>query len=94
MERRDEQAKNPASEAAVAKVHARGKLTARERVLALLDPDSFTELDEFAGHRATAFGMDARRPYTDGVICGFGTIEGRNVCRFQPGRHRLRRRPG
>ena len=82
LERRNEQAKNPASEAAVAKAHARGKLTARERVLALLDPDSFTELDEFARHRTTAFGMDARRPYTDGVICGIGTIEGRNVAVF------------
>ena len=48
LRRRNEQAKQPASEAAVAKVHDKGKMTARERVLALLDPDSFTELDEFA----------------------------------------------
>ena len=82
LERRDEQAKHPASEAAVAKLHARGKMTARERVLALLDEDSFAELDEFARHRTTAFGMDAKRPYTDGVITGFGTIDGRNVAVF------------
>jgi len=82
LERRAEQATHPASEAEVAKVHARGKMTARERVLALLDPDSFTELDEFARHRTTAFGMDAKRPYTDGVITGFGTIDGRNVAVF------------
>ena len=48
FQRRNEQAKQPASEAAIAKLHEKGKLTARERVLALLDPDSFTELDEFA----------------------------------------------
>nr|MBP8920836.1 methylmalonyl-CoA carboxyltransferase [Micropruina sp.] len=82
LERRDRQAKQPASEAAVEKLHARGKLTARERVLALLDEGSFTELDEFARHRTTAFGMDAKRPYTDGVITGFGTIEGRDVAVF------------
>ena len=82
FQRRNELAKHPASEAAVAKIHDRGKLTARERVLALLDPDSFTELDEFARHRTTAFGMDAKRPYTDGVITGIGTIDGRNVCVF------------
>ncbi|MFT3861778.1 acyl-CoA carboxylase subunit beta [Micropruina sp.] len=80
--RRDEQARQPASEAAVARVHARGKLTARERIEALLDPDSFTELDEFARHRSTAFGMALKRPYTDGVITGVGTIDGRNVAVF------------
>ena len=82
LERRDRQAKHPASEAAVEKLHTKGKLTARERVLALLDEGSFTELDEFARHRTTAFGMDAKRPYTDGVITGFGTIEGRDVAVF------------
>lgn len=82
LRRRTEQAKHPASEAAVAAIHERGKLTARERVLALFDPDSFTELDEFARHRSTAFGLAAKRPYTDGVITGIGTIEGRNVCVF------------
>src|SRR6478609_3410800 len=82
FQRRNVEAQNPASEDAVAKVHAKGKLTARERVLALLDDDSFTELDQFARHRTTAFGMAAKRPYTDGVITGVGTIEGRSVAVF------------
>src|SRR5699024_728815 len=55
------------------------KLTARERVLALLDEDSFSELDEFARHRTTSFGLAERRPYGDGVITGTGTVEGRPV---------------
>lgn len=75
-------ATNPSPAAAVEKHHAKGKLTARERVLTLLDPDSFTEIDEFARHRSTAFGMEAKRPYTDGVITGFGSIHGRPVCVF------------
>src|SRR3954463_3248690 len=62
--------------------HARGKLTARERVEALLDPGSFVELDALAVHRTTAFGMEARRPLGDGVITGHGTIDGRPVCLF------------
>lgn len=79
---RIEQAKNPAAPAAVEKVHAQGKMTARERVLALLDEGSFTEFDEFARHRSTVFGMEAKRPYTDGVITGVGAIHGRPVCVF------------
>src|SRR4051794_16080118 len=57
-------------------------MTARERIEALLDPGSFTELDEFARHRSTTFGMENRRPYGDGVITGFGTVDGRPVCVF------------
>ncbi len=62
--------------------HARGKLTARERVEQLLDAGSFVELDRFAVHRATAFGIDKTRPVGDGVITGHGTIDGRAVCLF------------
>ena len=54
-------------------------MTARERINKLLDADSFTELDEFARHRSTNFGMEKNRPYGDGVISGYGTIDGRNV---------------
>ena len=79
--RRDE-ALNPSPAAAVEKVHAQGKMTARERVLALLDEGSFAEFDRFSRHRSTAFGMDAKRPYTDGVITGVGAIHGRPVCVF------------
>jgi propionyl-CoA carboxylase beta chain len=82
LDRRIEEAVHAGSAAAVEKQHARGKKTARERVLMLLDPDSFTELDEFARHRSTSFGMEKRRPYGDGVITGFGTIDGRPVCVF------------
>ena len=67
---------------AAEKQHARGKLTARERVELLLDPGSFVELDAFAVHRTGAFGMDKRKPLGDGVITGHGTIDGRPVCLF------------
>ena len=66
-------------EAAIAKQHARGKKTARERIDQLLDEGSFVELDEFIRHRTTAFGMDAKRPYGDAVVTGTGTINGRQV---------------
>ena len=82
LDRRMEEAVHAGSTAAVEKQHARGKKTARERVQLLLDADSFTELDEFARHRSTSFGMEKRRPYGDGVITGFGTIDGRPVCVF------------
>ncbi|MBK8461192.1 MAG: acyl-CoA carboxylase subunit beta [Micropruina sp.] len=82
LARRAEEALSPSPAAAVQRHHAQGKLTARERVLALLDEDSFTELDEFARHRSTAFDMPSKRPYTDGVITGFGDINGRPVCVF------------
>lgn len=80
--RRIDEAVHAASPAAVEKQHARGKQTARERVLALLDEGSFTELDEFSRHRSTAFGMQKKRPYGDGVITGVGSIHGRPVCVF------------
>jgi len=67
---------------AVEKQHAKGKLTAMERIEALLDPDSFTQIDGLARHRATNFGMSAQRPYGDGVVTGYGTIDGRPVCVF------------
>ncbi|WP_424922190.1 acyl-CoA carboxylase subunit beta [Streptomyces sp. wa53] len=59
--------------------HARGKLTARERIAHLLDPDTFHEVEQFRRHRATGFGLEANRPYTDGVITGWGEVEGRTV---------------
>ena len=59
--------------------HPRGKKSARERVEQLCDPGSFTELDAFVAHRATAFGMGARKPAGDGVVVGHGTVDGRPV---------------
>uniref|UniRef100_UPI0035C7FA0C acyl-CoA carboxylase subunit beta n=1 Tax=Microbacterium schleiferi TaxID=69362 RepID=UPI0035C7FA0C len=68
-----------AEESAREKQHAKGKLTARERIELLVDPGSFTELDEYVRHRTTAFGMDKSRPYGDSVVTGTGTIHGRTV---------------
>ncbi|MBM7799741.1 propionyl-CoA carboxylase beta chain [Microlunatus panaciterrae] len=82
LERRINEAVHAGSAAAVEKQHAKGKLTARERLELLLDPGSFIELDELARHRSTAFGMEKRRPYGDGVVTGFGTIHERPVCVF------------
>jgi propionyl-CoA carboxylase beta chain len=82
FERRVQDATHAGSERAVEKQHAAGKMTARERIEALLDPGSFTELDEFARHRSTNFGMDAKRPFGDGVVTGYGTVDGRPVCVF------------
>ncbi|MEE1789902.1 carboxyl transferase domain-containing protein, partial [Streptomyces sp. BE308] len=67
------------SERATEAQHAKGKLTARERIGLLLDPDSFREVEQLRRHRATGFGLEAKRPYTDGVITGWGTVEGRTV---------------
>ena len=61
LTRRMDEAVHAGSEAAVEKQHARGKKTARERLDLLLDEGSFTEIDEFARHRATSFGMEKRR---------------------------------
>jgi acetyl-CoA carboxylase carboxyltransferase component len=59
--------------------HARGKLSARERLDLLLDEDSFTEIDAFVTHRASEFGLDEERYLGDGVVTGFGRIDGRLV---------------
>jgi propionyl-CoA carboxylase beta chain len=65
---------------AAEKQHARMKKTARERIDALLDPDSFVELDAFAKHRSVNFGLEKKRIPGDGVVVGHGTIDGRQVC--------------
>src|SRR5919107_355100 len=70
------------SEAAVEKQHAKGKMTARERVEKLLDPGSFEELDTFVRHRTYDFDMLKNRPWGDAVVTGHGKIEGRPVCVF------------
>lgn len=66
----------------VEKQHARGKLTAWERIERLLDEGSFQQLDGLARHRSHNFGMQKSRPYGDGVVTGYGTIDGRPVCVF------------
>src|ERR1700723_3086989 len=82
LERRRSEAVHAGSQQAVAKQHERGKKTARERIDMLLDEGSFTETDELARHRATDFGIEATRPYGDGVVTGYGTVDGRPVCVF------------
>jgi propionyl-CoA carboxylase beta chain len=82
LERRVGLAVHAASDKAVEKQHAKGKMTARERIEKLFDEGSFVELDELARHRSTAFGMEKKRPYGDGVITGYGTVDGRQVCVF------------
>ncbi|MER0247169.1 acyl-CoA carboxylase subunit beta [Streptomyces sp. 796.1] len=80
FQRRVQEATHAGSARAVEKQHAKGKLTARERIELLLDEGSFAELDEFARHRSTNFGIDKNRPYGDGVVTGYGTVDGRPVC--------------
>src|SRR6201998_2133086 len=81
LPRRKEAALHAGSPHAVERQHAKGKMTARERIDYLLDEGSFQELDMLARTRAPALDED-KRPYTDGVITGFGTIDGRKVCVF------------
>jgi len=59
--------------------HEQGKLTARERIAAMLDKGSFQEMDMFVRHQATGFGIEAKRPPGDAVITGYGTVDGRTV---------------
>jgi methylmalonyl-CoA decarboxylase subunit alpha len=66
----------------IEKQHASGKMTARERIAALLDPGSFTELDRFVTHRCVNFGMESVEAPGEGVITGYGTVEGRLVYVF------------
>ena len=82
LRRRLDEATHSGSARAIEKQHAKGKLTARERVALLLDADSFVEFDEFARHRSTNFGQEKTRPYGDGVVTGYGTVDGRPVAVF------------
>jgi acetyl-CoA carboxylase carboxyltransferase component len=65
--------------AATERQHAKGKLTAHERIGLLLDEGSFHEVEPLRRHRATGFGMDQQRPHSDGVLTGWGTVQGRTV---------------
>lgn len=79
---RVEEAVHAGSARAVEKQHAKGKNTARERIAMLVDEDSFTEIDEFARHRSTQFGMEKNRPYGDGVVIGTATVDGRPIALY------------
>ena len=82
LDRRIDEAVHAGSAKAVEKQHAKGKKTARERIELLFDEGTFVELDELARHRSTAFGLEKNRPYGDGVITGYGAVDGRQVCVF------------
>src|ERR1700722_15215581 len=82
LRRQSELALAPAGAEAIARQHARGKLTARERIEALVDEGSFAELDRFAVHRTSAFGLDEREFLGDGVITGRALIAGPQVFLF------------
>jgi acetyl-CoA carboxylase carboxyltransferase component len=74
-----ELARDGADPSATERQHAKGKLTVRERIDLLLDPGSFHEVEQLRRHRATSLGMAAKKPYTDGVVTGWGTVHGRTV---------------
>src|SRR5690242_3977646 len=82
LDERRRRARLGGGEARIAAQHARGKLTARERVELLLDPNSFEEFDMFVEHRNTDFGMDKNKIPGDGVVTGWGTINGRMIYVF------------
>ena len=75
----DARAERGGGEERIARQHEAGKLTARERLELLLDPGSFVELDKFKTHRATDFGMEQQKIPGDGVVTGYGLVEGRRV---------------
>ena len=81
LERRRQAALHAGSEAAVQRQRSRGKMTARERIDYLLDAGSFQELDMLARSRAAGTSED-KRSYTDGVVTGFGSVDGKKVCIF------------
>ena len=82
LERRTDEAIHAGSDRAVESSTRGGKMTARERVEAFLDEGSFVETDALVRHRAHAFGIARNRPYGDGVITGYGTVDGSPVCVF------------
>ncbi len=82
LEEKREAARQGGGERRVAAQHAKGKLTARERIDLLLDENSFEEWDRFVEHRCSDFGMDAQAVPGDGVVTGYGTVNGRLVFLF------------
>ena len=82
LEARRDEAINAGSQRSVKAHKAKGKMTARERIDYLLDEGSFQEMDLLVRHRSHGMGLERSRPYTDGVVTGFGLIDGRRVCVF------------
>ena len=82
LRNRLDEAQAPVGQDAIDAVHAAGAATARERVLKLVDEGTFVETDALAKHRVEAYKMDKSKPSTDGVVTGYGLIDGRRVCVF------------
>jgi propionyl-CoA carboxylase beta chain len=82
LKQRREQAQKGGGDARIEAQHKRGKLTARERIELLMDKGSFEEFDAFVQHRATDFGMEKTKIPGDGVVTGWGTVNGRQVFVF------------
>lgn len=71
--------KQGGGEKRIAKQHSQGKMTARERLAKLFDANSFVELDQFVKHRCVNFGQEKKELPGEGVVTGFGTVDGRLV---------------
>ncbi|MBI5013962.1 MAG: methylmalonyl-CoA carboxyltransferase [Deltaproteobacteria bacterium] len=82
LAKRNQEAEAGGGEARVEKHRAQGKLTARERLQRFFDPGTFIEVDKFVTHQCTDFGMDETKFLGDGVITGYGEVDGRTVCAF------------
>jgi propionyl-CoA carboxylase beta chain len=82
LDRLEAEAELGGGEERIAKQHESGKLTARERIELFLDPGSFVEMDKFKTHRCIDFGMEKQKVYGDGVVTGYGLVEGRQVFVF------------
>ena len=91
LERRREIARMGGGQARIDAQHKKGKLTARERIEVFLDEGSFEEFDMYVEHRSTDFGMEKTKIAGDGVVTGWGTVNGRPVYRLRQGFHRVRR---
>jgi propionyl-CoA carboxylase beta chain len=82
LRKKRDESKLGGGEERITKQHEAGKYTARERIEKLLDAGSFVEVDEFVAHRCTDFGMEKKKILGDGVVTGYGTIDGRKVYIF------------
>src|SRR5881409_3282705 len=82
LKKKGEQAKLGGGPEKIESQHSRGKMTARERIYALVDPGTFIEIDRFVVHQTTDFGMAEKRIYGDGVVTGYGAIDNRRVYLF------------
>src|SRR5437588_12994695 len=82
LERRKRESELGGGEARIERQHKEGKLTARERITLLFDPGSFQEVDQLVVHRVVDFGMEKHRIPGDGVVVGYGTVQGRLVFAF------------